>query len=335
MFGGDDDHGRGDRPRGDDNVRWERSSERQFRGDPAHYRESGSRGQQGGGEWRGQQGGGFDRGGDRSRPVSGGSGGVGGGHSEGYQGSGGGGAADTWGGSGFGGQDDVGRRFDRIDPGHVGAQGAHPMSSPVDGGYGGYGVSAGGGFGSSARSAAIIRNAQQQQHGGEQQGQQFAGQHHHDRHYTEWRQRQIHELDRDYDEYRREHQSKFEQEFGGWRQQRQTQRQHMGRVTEHMEVLGSDGQHVGTVDKVRDGKIILTKNDENAGGVHHSIPCSWIDNVEDKVTINKTAQEAMNAWTNEDQNNQNRALFERPDQGSDGPHVLNRSFSGTYDEGKS
>jgi hypothetical protein len=105
----------------------------------------------------------------------------------------------------------------------------------------------------------------------------------------------------------------------------------MGRVTEHMEVLGSDGQHIGTVDKVANGRIILTKNDENAGGMHHSIPCSWIETVEDKVTVNKTAKEAMDAWTNEDQN---RALFERPDQGSDGPHVLNRSFSGTYDEKK-
>jgi hypothetical protein len=39
----------------------------------------------------------------------------------------------------------------------------------------------------------------------------------------------------------------------------------------------------------------------------------------------------MHAWTNEDQN---RALFERPDQGSDGPHILDRSFSGTYGEKK-
>jgi hypothetical protein len=62
---------------------------------------------------------------------------------------GGGGGADTWGGSGFGGPDDNGRRFDRIDPGHVGAQGAHPMSSPVDAGYGA-------GAGSYSRSAAIM-----------------------------------------------------------------------------------------------------------------------------------------------------------------------------------
>ena len=135
------------------------------------------------------------------------------------------------------------------------------------------------------------------------------------------------ELDRDYDEYRRENQSRFEQEFGSWRQQRQGQRQSLGRVTEHMEVIGSDGQHVGTVDKVRGDRIILTKSDESAGGHHHSIPCGWIDKVEDKVTINKSAEEAMRQWRDEETR---RALFEREDQGSEGPHALNRSFKGTY-----
>lgn len=338
-FGGDDDD-RGGRGR-DENVRWQGSREGQFRGDPVHFRESG----RGGGEYRG---GGYpnqDRGQDRSR-FEGSSGGGGGGYARDYQASGSsGGGAEMWGGSGFGGLDDNGRRFDRIDAGSTGTQGAHPMSSPVGGGFGGGGIGASGGIGggSSAREAAIIRQAQQQggqsdyhgqQYGQQSGGQQFQGRQqndHHDRHYSEWRQRQMEELDRDYHEYRQEHQSKFETEFGGWRQKRQSQRQLVGRVTEHMEVLGSDGQRVGTVDKVAGDRIILTKNDENAGGMHHSIPCSWIDTVEDKVTITKSAQEAMNAWTNEDHN---KALFERPDQGSEGPHVLNRSFSGTYDEKK-
>lgn len=149
----------------------------------------------------------------------------------------------------------------------------------------------------------------------------------HDRSYQEWRNRQIDELDRDYDDYRREHQSQFEREFGTWREKRQGQRSSLTRVSEQMEVVGSDGSHLGTVDKVRGERIILTKNDENAGGHHHSIPCSWIDKVEDKVTINKTAQEAMRSWRDEDTR---RALFEREDQGSDGPHALDRSFSGTY-----
>jgi hypothetical protein len=340
---------------GSGDVRWERSSQGQFRGDPVHYRGGGGGAEPRGGGFpdreRGRETFGSNYGGQggEDRYASGGSGGGGGGSGGSMAGDydvGSGGPADTWGGSGFGGDYDRGRRFDRIDAGSTGTHGAHPMSAPVGGGYGGYGVGGGyGGGGSSAREAAIIRNAQQQQGGQGQNprgqgggqsfggGQQFGVNHdpHHDRHYSEWRQRQIEELDRDYHEYRQEHQSRFENEFGGWRQKRQSQRQLMGRVTEHMEVLGSDGQHIGTVDKVRGDRIILTKNDENAGGIHHSIPCSWVETVEDKVTVNKSAAEAMAAWTNEDQN---RALFERSDQGSDGPHILNRSFSNTYDEKK-
>ncbi len=244
--------------------------------------------------------------------------------------------AETWGGSGFGGDDNRGRRFDRIDAGSTGTHGAHPMSSPVGGtGYGaGYGIAPGGGYGGSSAAYRGSGGQQQQRSGGERgrammggmAGGSMSGSH--DPHYSQWRQRQIEALDRDYDEYRREHQSKFEQEFGGWRQKREGQRSSLSKVREHMEVLGSDGEHVGTVDKVRGDRIILTKNDEAAGGHHHSIPCSWIESVDDKVTISKKADEARRVWTDEENN---RALFEREgDRGDDGPHVLNRSFSGTY-----
>ncbi|HWH17263.1 MAG TPA: DUF2171 domain-containing protein [Allosphingosinicella sp.] len=235
--------------------------------------------------------------------------------------------------SGFGGGPDHGRRFDRIDPGHVGAQGAHPMSSPVGGAYGsGFGISAGGGGGSSAARYAAAQQGQMQQGGNAQggmmgSGTHMGGRHMHDPNYSEWRRRQIESLDRDYEEYCREHQSKFDQEFHGWREKRQGQRQSMSRVTEHMEVVGSDDQKIGTVDKVAGDRIILTKNDENAGGRHHSIPCSWIESVDDKVRVNKSRDEAMRQWQDEERS---RALFEREDSGSEGPHVLNRSFSGTY-----
>lgn len=254
--------------------------------------------------------------------------------------------------SGFGGGPDHGRRFDRIDAGSTGTQGAHPMSAPTGGGYGtdagpggfGGGMGMGGGMGgSSAREAAIIRNAQQGGQGGQQRGQQGfgqqGGQHQggqmqrgsrdHDPHYQQWRNQQIQSLDSDYDEYRREHQSRFEQDFGNWRSKRTEQRQSLSKVSEHMEVVGSDGQHIGTVDKVAGDRIILTKNDENAGGIHHSIPCGWIEKVEDKVTVSKTREEAMRQWRDEERN---RALFEPENSGSPGPHVLNRSFSGTYED---
>lgn len=200
------------------------------------------------------------------------------------------------GGPGFGGSPDQGRSFDRNDPGRIGTSG--PMGQRSSG-YGGREELTRGGFGGDI----------------------------HDPHYSEWRQRQIEDLDRDYDEYRREHQSKFETEFGGWRQKRSSQRQMLGKVGEHMEVVGSDGTHVGKVDKVRGDRIILAKSDPKAGGMHHSVPCGWVESVDDKVTLNRTAASAMDAWRNEDNG---RALFEREDQGSEGPHALDRSFSGTY-----
>jgi hypothetical protein len=146
--------------------------------------------------------------------------------------------------------------------------------------------------------------------------------------YGNWRNRQISQFDRDYDEYRREHQSRFENEFAGWRQTRQTQRDSLRSVTEHMEVLGSDGTHVGKVDHIRGDRILLTKTDRDAGGHHHSIPSSWIKTVDDKVHLAKTAAEAQQAWRDEDSN---RGLFGRDRDDDDrGGTNLNRSFSGTY-----
>ena len=94
-----------------------------------------------------------------------------------------------------------------------------------------------------------------------------------------------------------------------------------------MDVVGSDGEHVGTVDKVRGDRIILTKSDADAGGRHHSIPSRWIQSVDDKVTIRKTAEDAKAHWRDEERG----AFFgeDREDEGK-GPHILNRSFSGTY-----
>jgi hypothetical protein len=94
-----------------------------------------------------------------------------------------------------------------------------------------------------------------------------------------------------------------------------------------MDVVGSDGSHVGTVDKVRGDRIILAKSDPDSGGIHHSIPCSWVENVDERVTLNRSADEAKEAWRSEERN---QALFERDGQGDEGPRNLNRSFSGTY-----
>ncbi|WP_343527250.1 DUF2171 domain-containing protein [Sphingomonas sp.] len=127
-----------------------------------------------------------------------------------------------------------------------------------------------------------------------------------DEDYNSWRSGQIAALDRDYDEYRNENRTKFHNEFNTWRTERQGQRGLLSKVTEHQEVLGSDGEHVGTVDKVRGDRILLTKNDKDAGGQHHSIPSRWLKSVEDKVTLTKTAEEAKAQWREEENA---RAMF--------------------------
>ena len=151
----------------------------------------------------------------------------------------------------------------------------------------------------------------------------------HDPHYSEWRRRQIDALDRDYDEYRRENQNRFENEFSDWRTTRQGKRQLLGDVREHMSVVGSDEELLGTVDCVRGDRIILTKGDSEDGrasfgqllagrprrrrpgdprpaGDGSKAPFGW--------TLSRNAGSSVTIRDRES-----------------GPHMLNRAFSGTYE----
>ena len=62
-------------------------------------------------------------------------------------------------------------------------------------------------------------------------------------------------------------------------------------ITEHMEVVGSDGQHVGTVDNL---VITLTKKDPAAQGQHHLLKLDTVASVEGgKLKLNIPASAAM------------------------------------------
>lgn len=151
---------------------------------------------------------------------------------------------------------------------------------------------------------------------------------HEDPHYHSWRQRHLNDLDRDYDDYRRENQARFESDFGSWRERRMHKRGMLGQVREHMEVVGNDDQHVGTIDRIAGDRLILTKSDPESGGVHHSLSCTDIDRIEgDRVILDCSAGQARDRWRDE---SRSRALFERDDQGEMGPRMLDRSFEGTY-----
>ena len=69
-------------------------------------------------------------------------------------------------------------------------------------------------------------------------------------------------------------------------------------IREHATVIGSDGGHVGTVDHVKAGEIKLTKNDAEAGGLHHYIPLDFVQSVErDQVRLSKAADEVKREWS--------------------------------------
>ena len=61
------------------------------------------------------------------------------------------------------------------------------------------------------------------------------------------------------------------------------------RIKEHMEVTDADGEHVGTVDKVEDEKIKLTKTD-SSDAQHHYLDLEDVDRLEDnRVYLKKGA----------------------------------------------
>jgi hypothetical protein len=71
----------------------------------------------------------------------------------------------------------------------------------------------------------------------------------------------------------------------------------MKEVSEHMEVIGADGVHVGTVDKVEGNRIKLTKKDSGEGshkGHHHFIDKSLVAEVEgNKVRLSAVGAVAV------------------------------------------
>src|SRR5258708_9831267 len=57
-------------------------------------------------------------------------------------------------------------------------------------------------------------------------------------------------------------------------------------VKQHMEVIGADGVHIGTVDRVENGRIKLTRADSGEGhhrGHHHFIDLGLVADVEGQM----------------------------------------------------
>jgi hypothetical protein len=69
----------------------------------------------------------------------------------------------------------------------------------------------------------------------------------------------------------------------------------LSRIKEHADVIGADGAHVGTVDKIEGNRIKLTRPDAGQGehkGHHHYISEGLIADIEGDGTVRLSASGA-------------------------------------------
>ncbi|HUQ35759.1 MAG TPA: DUF2171 domain-containing protein [Aestuariivirga sp.] len=71
----------------------------------------------------------------------------------------------------------------------------------------------------------------------------------------------------------------------------------LSKIREHAEVIGADGVHVGTVDRVEGGRIKLTRKDSGEGshkGHHHYVSQALVAGIEGgKVRLSANADVAV------------------------------------------
>ncbi len=75
------------------------------------------------------------------------------------------------------------------------------------------------------------------------------------------------------------------------------------KIKEHMDVIGADGVHVGTVDHIQGERIKLTKKDSGEGshkGHHHFIPLGLVADVEGNA-VRLSANSAVAVTMEEEQ----------------------------------
>lgn len=69
-------------------------------------------------------------------------------------------------------------------------------------------------------------------------------------------------------------------------------------IQEQMEVKGSDGGHIGTVDHLDGDRIKLTRSDPASGGEHHYLDLDMVDEIRGgAVCMTATAEQCRQSWS--------------------------------------
>jgi hypothetical protein len=73
-----------------------------------------------------------------------------------------------------------------------------------------------------------------------------------------------------------------------------------GAIPAETPVVGSDGRHLGTVDRVEGEYVKLSRSDPEAGGMHHWLPRRVVAGLEGGILrLALPASQAREAWLNE------------------------------------
>jgi hypothetical protein len=67
-------------------------------------------------------------------------------------------------------------------------------------------------------------------------------------------------------------------------------------IREHMEVYGSCGKRVGSVECVEGRSIKLTKDSPAARGEHRYIPLAWVASIDEAVRLSKPGGDVREEW---------------------------------------
>ncbi len=68
----------------------------------------------------------------------------------------------------------------------------------------------------------------------------------------------------------------------------------IGQIVSGMRVVCSKGGSFAVVDRVQGGSIVLQ---QDAEGMKHAIPTSWVTHVDDSVHVDRSAERAMRQWS--------------------------------------
>jgi hypothetical protein len=67
-------------------------------------------------------------------------------------------------------------------------------------------------------------------------------------------------------------------------------------IREHMEILASDGVHVGVVDHLEGDRVKVTKSDPVSEGQHHYFPLDWIERIDAHIHLKPSSSEVLARW---------------------------------------